>query len=299
MYKIFAQLYKSVELNMYITNETLVLKVSEYKRKMIRSTIVAVLLVVLLSGVSYNFFPQSLLPKAPFVFAWAKGHTLYTDAIYENQTLDWDMLEFNFAFSNGSSIQEPRFGGQKGEESTISLEYHGEFNATSLQEIGFIRLTQVNILSSPENIAYNLTISKSTTISATLKTVETTDLGIYKCLNETRSIIAYTNSCAQIILWTGNTSYSGYWAQPLGWIMDINQLSPFLQGSGTASITFDATLWVSIKYEIIIEGTTETGETSLPCEGTMGTIQITYDQGKILWVKYDFQGIRLALLTIS
>ena len=289
MFKIFVQLYKSVELNVYKTNKLLVLKMSEYKKEMVRSAIVAVLIVALLSGFSYHFFPQSRLPRVPFVFGWAEGDTKCGNAEYKNQTLDWDGLEFEFTFVNGSSIHEP--------DTTISLEYHGEFNATSLQRIA-IGMFHLGIGSSPENVTYHLEIDKNTTISASLETVETTDLGAYEYMIG-RSIIAYTNSCVQIFIRTFQSSYSGYWKRPGSLMIDINQLSSVLPDSGTVWITFDATLSVNVRYEITIEGTTETGETILSWEGTIGAIEISCDQGRIIWVKYDFQGISLVLFTIS
>lgn len=272
---------------------------SAYKRDIAKAAI-AILLVALLSIASYHFFPESSLPREPFVFAWAEGYTKYTDTTYKNQTeLGWVMLAFTFTFANGSLIHEPDANVQVGHPSKICLEYHGEFNATSLQRIGISR-TGIGF-----GTSCNVTqMEKNTTISAALKAVEVNDLGSFEELNWHETTTNYGNGCVSINISDLHQSYSGYWKRyserefkDEQWMMYIDQLSDMLPDSGIAWITFNATISVKIKYEITIDGTTETGGTSLLYEGTIGKIEITYDKGRILWIKYDFQGIRLLLLT--
>lgn len=275
---------------------------SAYKSDMAKAAI-TILLVVLLGIASYHFFPQSPIPREPFVFAWIEGNANYTDTMYKiNKTLQWVMLDFEFAFVNGSSIHEPNANAQAGQSFEICLEYHGEFNATSLQRIGISR-TGISFGTSCNTTQ----MEKNTTINTALKAVEVNDLGTFEELNWHETTTNYGNGCVSIgISGWPNQSYSGNWKRygerdfkDIEWMMGIDQLSSMLPGSGIAWITFNATISVNIKYEITVDGTTETGETSLLYEGTIGTIEITYDQGRILWVKYDFQGARLQLLTKS
>jgi hypothetical protein len=282
--------------------EVLVFEMAEYKKEIVRSSIVALLVVALLSGVSCHFFPQFSLPKEPFVFAWTEGNSSYIDTAYEvNETLKWLMLEFWFTFANGSSIHEPNLDVPKGQPVAIGLEYHGELNATSLQWIGFSR-TGVGLGSSCNTILMDI----NTTIGAALETAEVNDLGTFEEMNWHENRTNYGNGSASIGIGDLNQSYSGYWKkhserefEDVAWMMYTDQLSGLIPDSGVAWITFNATVNVDILYEITIGGETRTGETTLQCERTIGTIEITYDKDEMLWVKYDFQGISLLLLTLS
>lgn len=275
---------------------------AEYKKEIVRSTIVALLLVALLVGVSYHFFPQLSLPKEAFVFAWTEGNSSYSDAAYEvNETLSWLMLGFWFTFANGSSIHEPNLNLTKGQTGAISLEYHGELSATSLEWIGVSR-TGVLFGSSCSMILMDM----NTTISAALETAEISDLGTFEETNWHENRTNYGNGSTSGGLSILNKSYSGYWKKPserefkdVWWMMYTDQLSGMNPDSGVAWITFSATVNVDILYDISVGEETRTGETTLQYEGTIGTIEITYDRDQISWVKYDFQGISLQLLILT
>jgi len=294
-------LYKCVGLNRRFNTIKDVVKAlsvwKEYGREIAQSSIVAVLLVALLSGVSYYLFPQyssSIGPTPSFVYAWVKGNESQTGNVYENKTVLWKLLDFEFSFVNGSSIHEPGEG-EKGEEQVIRLEYHGELDATDLLKIvirqfsviiGGVKdmtIGQVHIetFTHEDNTTDYLEAHGNFSISVSLRSIDVIDLGTLKLIDWVRD----------------PSSDSGYWKNG-AWTMDADQLSSMLLGSGTALIVFDAAVNVHVKYEITVEGITKTGENDLSWEGSMGTIEITYDLGKLLYIRYDFESIKLQLLKV-
>lgn len=270
----------------------------EYRGEIAQLAIVAVLLVALLSGVSYYLFPQYSSPIGPtpsFVYAWVKGNESQTGNTYESKTVLWELLDFEFSFVNGSSVHEPNVGDEIGKEYVVYPEYHGEFDATDLLKIvirrfpvtiGGIKNTTIGqvyieTFTHEDNTTSYLEAHGNFSISVSLRGIDVIDLGTLKLID-----------------WVyGPYSDSGYWKKG-SWTIDVNQLSSMLLGSGTALITFDAALNVHVQYEITVEGTTKTGENDLSLEESMGTIEIAYDQGKLLYVRYDFESIRLILLKV-
>jgi len=100
------------------------------------------------------------------------------------------------------------------------------------------------------------------------------------------------------------TSTPGYWpdASKLRtpypkWSISSSRLLEYLEGSGSATIRFDAVFSVHMNYTISFpDNRTETGVKDLVWAGTMGTIEFSYDETRILSVKYDFWQVRLILL---
>lgn len=266
----------------------------ENRKRVFGKTITAILLGCLLGAIVYYSPIGNVLPESSFAFVLAKG-VGQSDSIHEKTTFDWNMLAFSFTFANGSSICDPDMLGKL---LWVQPEYHGEFNATALQEI-FLYLFHLGIISLPQNVTCSLDMSKDTTISAVLNDSGTIDLGTHECLNETCFIHYNSSDITHAIVnrTEGISSYSGYWKPHNDWLIDANQLCIMLKDSGKAFITFEAALNVDIKYEITKGNITETGETNVRWEGTIGTIEITYDQGNMVWVKYDFWAVRLILLT--
>lgn len=270
----------------------------EYGREIARSAIVAVLLIALLSGVSYHLFPQYSSPigsTPSFVYAWVKGNESQTDNPYESKTVLWESLDFEFIFVDGPSIHEPNVGEEIGKEYVICPEYHGEFDATDLLKIVIKRFSltiggakntilgpfHIETFTYQDNTTSYLEAHGNFSISVFLRSIDVIDLGTL-----------------QLIDWIhGPYSDSGYWKNG-AWTIDVNQLSSMLPGSGTALITFDATVNVHVQYEITVEGTTKTGENDLSWEDSMGTTEIAYDDGKLLYIRYNFESIRLILLKV-
>ena len=281
---------------------------SAYKREVIFAGIMALSLITVLGAMSYFLFPQTtsqLKTRTPATLAFSLigGNLAYESPTIENQTIrhetmDWLQLEFEFAFANGSSIHEPDVHSvPEGETGAIRPEYYGEFDARTLQKIS-INLFGIGVISFPENTS--LEVSKNTTINVSLKAVQVTDLGAYKCLNERRTITVFPKGF-EVEIGSRNVSYSGFWKSYGNyWIIDAGQLASMLQGNGTALITFDAAVSAMVEYEMTRGETTETGEVVLsPWEGRIGTMEIVYEQSKITWIRYSFSRVSLVLLATS
>jgi hypothetical protein len=80
--------------------------------------------------------------------------------------------------------------------------------------------------------------------------------------------------------------------------MEIGELSGMLQGSGTALINFRGVIDVRLDYEITMNGVKRTDVKTLLWEGGLGIVKLTYDQNKLVWMKYEIQVIQLAMLTM-
>lgn len=266
----------------------------ENGKRVLGKTITAILLACLLGAVVYYSPIGNVLQGSCFAFVLARGADS-SGSIHEKITFDESLLAFSFTFANGSSIREPD---PLGTVLYLQPEYHGEFNATALQEI-FLYLFHLRVISLPKNVTCSLDMSKDTTISAVLNDTGTIDLGTYECINET--YVIHFNSTdithAEVNRTEGIRSCSGYWKPPSDWLIDADQLCSMLKDSGKAFITFEAALNVDIKYEITMGSITETGKTNVRWEGIIGAIEIAYDQGNMAWVKYDFWEVRLILLT--
>lgn len=306
MFKFFVQLYKSIELSTRLINLDLLMKMSEYKMGIARASIVAVLLVAFLGGVIYHSFPPEtiplqIVPSVAFgligVGEEATSEIPSADVEYENLTFSYDLLEFEFIFANESWIGFTF----RSEEGFSLLGYEGEFAAASLERI-VVRPLKVTVvdgfLARNMSLTFTIEVIRNYVLNAALEAMEITDLGTYENLNRNTTLVTVDNA-VKFYEDKGDELCSGYWIPPRDWVISATQLSSMLQGSGTASITFDLTLSANINYDITREGNRETGETNLLGEGRLGTIEITYDQGEILWVRYDFQKIGLVLLTIS
>jgi hypothetical protein len=304
-------------------------KVNWYRREIIFSGTMALMLIAVLSAVSYLISPQTEDFQIQYVFQTPETHAFtltVSNASSESPTLenrtikydmiDWLQLEYEFTFSGHIyPIHEPS---NHGKTTRIGPEYHGEFNATPLQSID-IELYRIFIDGfSPENMTY-LEIYKNITISASLRTTENVtsvelcknikispsqrttqifDLGVRTSINEKTKLY---DSNVEISIQSWMWSATGFWQKNNagGWFISVDQLSNMLQGNGTAVITFNATINTRIKYELRNENM-ETSEVTLPqWEGRLGTIEIVYEQGKITWVRYSFYRASITILSAS
>jgi hypothetical protein len=294
---------------------------SEYKKEIIKLSIAAVLLAVLLGVPCSYFFPEiiRIQPPIAFAFAWVEGDMTGDDS-FSNKTISWNMLEFEFRFMNGSLIHFP-YWILVGPEENITLygegwyeSKKGEFNATTLQSIT-VRFCHARGVSLwyPRNSTYRLETNRTTIIDVFLEALNITDLGSYNCWNDIDALIIHNRGnhtsieCGpQIPYPRGNSSASGLWrlvwtnyGYVHTWVVNATQLSSMLHDSGTAFIAFDTTLKIDIDYEIVTEDQTTAGRRTLSWEETMGTIEIIHNHGKLFWMRYDFSSVRLVLLTTS
>lgn len=298
MYKIFVQPYKYVGLNTTKTLKELGEIVSESQKKIIGATAIAVMLVAFLGLLSYQFFPEPKIPTA-LAFVWLKGKQEPTD---NTIALLISTLSPKFTFQNETLWWEEQVSLKTSgipEEPYITLQ--GEHNATWLKSMN---IHPYNIICTPRDLpfdgAYNITIAVNTTIYVSLEAMTNVDLGVYNSWNET--YIVYQNDTYSESSGIDEPTWnnSGYW-EPKGvnWEIEVENLSSMLQGSGTALITFRGALHVKLDYEIIMNGVKKTNRKNLSWEGNMGIFKVTYDQSRIIWIKYEIPAVRLTMLTIS
>jgi len=256
---------------------------------------VLVVTLVLASNLVASYLEMPSIVPTSFAFALLEGST---DPTNSTIALMVSTLSPNFTFRNGGMAGELVFLGIPKE---MPISFQGEYDATWLTSI---RIHPHIIVGQPEDLpfngSYSLTMTMNTTISATLEAIENVDLGTYNCWNESYLICqndTYSNSS---IIGKPTWGNSGYW-EPKGanWGMGIEELSGMLQGSGTALINFRGVIDVKLDYETTMDGVKRTDVKTLSWEGGLGMVKLTYDQNKLIWMKYEIQVIQLAMLTVS
>ncbi len=277
---------------------------SESRKKTVTAIVAAVILIALFTFLSYRFFPESNVQTSLSANAFAFG---LSEGIQESTnntvTLLLSTLSPSFTFKNGTSMwQISTILHTYGIPENQNLTIQGEYNATWLTLMSIQPQTLICTPTElPFNGTYQITPTINTTIQASLEAITNVDLGVYNCYNE--SYLIFQNNTNSETLGVGEPVWndSGYWGPSYGdnWAIDVNTLSGMLQGSGTALITFQGTLSVNLNYQITMNGVETTNETNLSWEGNMGTMQITYDQGSIIWVEYQLNPIYATMLTTS
>jgi hypothetical protein len=270
---------------------------SESRKKIVGATAIAVTLVAFLGFLSYQFFPGPNV-STTFALVWLEGKQEPANSAL---TLLISTLSRKFTFQNETTrwaVQAMLKTYGIPDDPYIML--RGEDNATWLKSIGF---HPYNIICTPADLpfsgAYNITMTMNTTIQASLETITNIDLGAYNCWNE--SYIIYQNNVHSESSRIGESTWnnSGYWEpKDANWKIEVEELSSMVQGSGTALITFRGVLHVDLNFEITLDGVGKKGSETLSWEGNMGTIRVTYDQSRIVWIKYEIPAIRLTMLTV-
>jgi len=278
----------------------------ENRKKVFGRTIAAVSLACLLGAIVYYFPYGNVSPKPSFAFVWAEGDQVPIDPEYVNASLLRRFFEMQFGLKNGSRIYVGGIGLHLPKGSYwggVQPEYHGGFTA-SVQDIvvtlwSYRRAPPGTFDTQPAGPWFVGSIANVSTIE---------NMTIHASLVTPTMI--YMDTCTFIygpeVL---NTSSCGYWnLDPVWgraitncpwWEISSNELMRYLEGSGTTTIAFNATYNVHVDYSIKLGDETETGEKDLFWEGTLGTIEITYDESNIFEVRYDFITVESLLLTLS
>lgn len=263
------------------------------------------MLLACLLGIIVYYSPSGDdLPKPAFAFVLADSSQTQIDPQYANTTLLWRFFEMQFGLENGSRIYVGGVGLHLPKGSNwggVKPEYHGGFTASvhdMLVTLWSYRrapwgTTNVTGPSDIGTIA-NVSTTQNVTIDSSLMTSTVIDMGTCTFIYGPR---------------ISDTSYSGFWNRdPHGravvtncpwWDISSTELLEYLEDSGTATLSFEATFNVHVSYNITLGGETETGEKDLFWEGTLGTIEIGYDEDSIFEVRYDFIRVELILLTLS
>ena len=309
---------------------------SWYRREMVFSGTIALMLIAVLGAASYLISPQTeglqnqYVDQTPEInaFILMVSNASSESLTLENRTIeyemtDWFQLECEFTFSGHIyPIHVPSTNGKTMIIGPVNQVYYGEFNATPLQGID-IEMYPMNLFWF-DNLTY-FEKCRNVTISAYLNDtqskehhccwcvshydVQITDLGTLTSINDNVGIYNSTsrgNRGNSIVLDFRNLqerelSVTGFWRKGgrNGWFINVDQLSSMLQGNGTAVITFNATINTYIKYESKNENAGITEVTLPQWEGTLGTIEIVHEQGKITWIRYTFYGASITILPAS
>jgi len=278
----------------------------ENRKKVFGRTIAAISLACLLGTIVYYSPYGNVSPKPGFAFVWAEGDQVPIDPEYVNASLLRRFFEMQFGLKNGSRIYVGGIGLHLPKGSNwggVQPEYHGGFTA-SVQDIvvtlwSYRRAPLGTFETQPAGPWFVGSIANVSTIE---------NMTIHASIATPTMI--YMDTCTFIYGPEAlNTSSCGYWNQdPVWgraitncpwWEISSNELMRYLEGSGTTTIAFNATYNVHVNYTIKLGDETETGEKDLFWEGTLGTIEITYDESSIFEIRYDFITVESLLLTLS
>jgi hypothetical protein len=259
--------------------------------------LIAVLLASLLGVAVYytSFNGENELLKPAYAFIWSQGDQQQAFEDYVNATLLCQYIGMYFSLKNGTAISMDN-----------PSEYHGSIDSmitsvkVQLNNAWFLAgrigvVSGVNITTGgpgwDDYPMANLTLFLNKTITSALVTSITTDMGSYTFHDGPNIREA--------------TSTPGYWPDASrhvtdspAWTISSTQLLGFLEGSGSATIKFDAIFNAHMDFTISFpDNTTESGSKDLNWTGTIGTIGFTYDETGILATTYDFEQVQLVLLT--
>ncbi len=279
--------------------------VSEYRKELLKSAMVAIMSASLLGALTYYLLqPEQTL--MPVTFALDEGRQFPG----ERSMLDGSCIVLKFTFLNGSAMRKRPFPSYDEIFQRVpgQGEYSGEFDATELQRItlsvhgisglcfdsdtvvgGLVAYVQDRTIDATlvygDQEMTNLGLSRSFGVISGVQLVRLGELnpGYYDVLlDELKSSFGVTGQ---------EFSSTGYWeAADSKWDITVNQLGDMLHGSGTVRITFTMNVSMNLKYRLIRASEEDlTGSTNLLWAGTLGTLQLRHEEGKISWVNYNFK----------
>jgi len=285
--------------------------VSEYRKELLKSAIVAIISASLLGAVIYHVFqPEHGL--MPVVFAFGEGEQFSGDY----SLLESSCVVLGFTFLNGSVITSPLPSLEDMNRGvSIPNECIGEFNATELKKI-ILSVSDFDdfFYNRDSALRYLVTWLRDRIISAKLveSEQEITELGTSTSLGRNWNIqsgrigdpkeehykLLLDALKASFNITVKELSSTGYWkASDYIWAITADQLNDILHGSGTINITFTLDIKTELEYKIIRTSEEDlTGKTTLEWTGTSGTLQLTHEEGKISWLKYNFKTVKLIMV---
>ena len=281
---------------------------AEYRREFVKTAIVAVLSACLLGAIIYCLF-QPLQSPIPVAFALGGGEQF----LGNYSVLDGFFPLLEFTFSNGSgtarnllsSSKQMNLGG------LVPASFCGEIDATELRTIilSFCSFSG-DLYDTERAVGCLVACHVDRIINATLVDGDKrTDLGSSKnpdAVSTCQSgLLDYLkqgyynrllNELGSSFNVTGKESSStGYWkVTDFLWAITAGQLSDMLQASGIAQVTFTAGINMELKYRIIDKsGEDLTGNTSLSWTGTLGTLRLQHEAGRMSKIEWEFTFIGL------
>jgi len=284
--------------------------VSEYKKELLKSVIIAIMSASLLGAITYHLFqPQRSIPIA---FALAQvGQFSGNYSILEGSC-----LVLALTYLNGSVITSPI---PSSEEMNRGIpahnEYSGEFNASELRKITVSVFDLDGFFYNRDtDVRYLVTWLRDRIINVNLvdRNQKMIALGLSKSIGrrwnmQTGCIGDPKQEHYKLLLDALKASFNmtvkefsstGFWkATDYIWEITVNQLDDMLHGSGTTNITFAINVKTELKYRVIRTPEEDIiGNTTLSWAGTWGTLQLAHEEGKISWVKYDFKPLELVVV---
>jgi hypothetical protein len=276
--------------------------VSQTKLDLFGKTLTAVLLASLLGALVYYSSIEGPLAKPAFAFVLDTVNQMPSDPDYTNQTLLQYSLQMDFTLTNHTTIyiHDMGYHNPPGVPFTDDSEYHGVINETitniqvKLWDSWIIGIAgRINSITTSGGENLNVSVVENNTLTSLLVTSTDLDMGSYTYVLGPGVFNA--------------TSTPGYWPDAKRyvtntpfWSISSTQFLNLLEGSGNATLRFNAAFHVHMNYTMAMpDNSTQTGATELEWEGTIGTIGFKYDENSIFDVRYDFYRVELLLLTLK
>jgi hypothetical protein len=266
---------------------------AEYKKDITTGSVVAILIISCLSIAVQLVFPPGV-SRASFGFAWVVGHPDSADG-GNRTTSKVTLLYTHFVFNNGTTIRLP-----KGDAYS---NYEGQIDALDLREI---QVSLPSLSMTIESRGYgpdcDIEFVKNTTIRTSLNCDnQRYDLGEYHCWNSTsyESCVGGRGTGYGDRYGVGKATgawtvdhRSGSWGVPI-WKLTTTTLAGMLEASGSATIEFYAILELRIRYNFTSLPNDEMHDETMTWNGTIGEMEITYDQGNLAQIRYGLKSVWL------
>jgi len=284
--------------------------VSEYRKELLKSAIVAIMSASLLGALTYHLVQPG---HRPISVAFALGEGRQFSGNYSASF--GCCLILNFTFLNGSVITKSPFPPE--DPCLLPLnEYSGGLNATELQKIT-VSVSGFTGFHDEGTVRFLIACLQNRIIDVTLVDQEHTDLGSSKTFGDTWGVCSWNGPPGPVTheeieelraelrelsssfnITRKERSSTGYWkTTDYIWEITANELSDMLKGSRIANITFTVNINMELKYKITTtsEGNL-IGNATLSWSGTWGTLQLIHEEGEIFWVNYNFTTVKLIMI---
>jgi hypothetical protein len=238
----------------------------------------------------------------PVTFALGEGRQF----LGNYSILEGSSLVLKFTFLNGSAIKRSLLPSHEEiSQGILDGKYLGEFDAAKLQSITLSVHGISGLYFSSDTVVKSLVAYlRDRIMNVTLVDQEMTNLGSSKRFGVVSSVQLgplsglkqrYYNAILDELMSSFNVtreelSSTDYWkVTDYIWSITVDELDDMLHGSGTANIFLTVDIKTELKYRLIrTSGEDLTGSATLSWAGTLGTVQLTHEDGKISWVNYNF-----------
>lgn len=269
------------------------------KKKAARLVVVGIIVVSLFAAATYYAVPDSLHFKS---IAFALGPNL--NSMNSNSSLYALIADLNVTFQNGTTWEFYN--------SPFGLNYVGaaELNSTDIKEIQLFPFPGYSPgLDLQKPFWAAIEYAADWGIRTSLTGQETTNLGVLNVVNYTfgfgdardmRPPAGYRIPSLNYTLWRDATGYWDLGTLPYGpwnWHINSDQIHDILANTtGSASISFDLDLSMTVFYQITTADGTQTGNAIVEWSGSWGTLQLLNDGNGLVGLRYSFSEISLRMM---